>query len=111
MSRNKQVKKVEQVEQVEQIKKSTNKKMTLRSAPNSLKKIKKIVDDFVDSGRKLTPGDKFDMKMSKMFIEYLLESIDILLAGGNPNSTIQPEQEPETNDIADADDDDEDDDE
>jgi len=69
-----------------------NRKMSLKSAPNSLKKIRKVVDDFINSGRKLSPADKFDLRMAKMFIEYLSESVDILLDGKNPNNTIQLNQ-------------------
>lgn len=66
---------------VEQVKKTVNRKSTLKSAPNSLKKIRKLVDEFIESGRELTPADKLDMRMTKMFLEYLSESIDNLLSG------------------------------
>jgi len=77
--------KQEQEKQVkQQPKKTTNRKMSLKSASNSLKKIRKVVDDFIENGRELSPADKFDLKMATMYIDYLKESIDMLLSGKRP---------------------------
>lgn len=103
-------KKQEQKQEQAQPTKSVNRKMTLSSAPNSLKKIRKVVDEFIKSGKPLTPSDKFDMRMASMYLDYLKESIDILMSGKRPVIEQEVENQPSilTDTEADVEDEDED---
>jgi hypothetical protein len=53
--------------------------MTLKSVPISLKKIKRVLSDLSKSEEGITAEQKFDLKVSKMYAEYIVEVVTGLL--------------------------------